>query len=1317
MRKEVNAFFTVLIALMVLGGVTVQAQVIDFEDMTIGDPIDAIGWGTQVAEVADDPVSSGNKVLKFTPNNYNSAPVLEFTLPAGKTLADYPQFKFKAYFQQGDVGWKDIKVEAYQAMPTAQFANVAENAIGTWNRASGASTAWEDITIDITGSAEMTGTVYIAFGINCAATGDQGGSGLTTIWYADNVDLGIEPPPVVGPLTTWGFINGRIGGWKIAVGEAGNANITGDGPPSGWAAIRGALPDTLEATTTDAVVVTGQIEFTGDDLDTWGPLRYGLFYHDSAATVLYAGTDSARWGGKEAGAYGYMFSPNSGTNDKQSGQGGNGTQWAIKGGSPLSTWSGGTMTMGDINPAPARAKITQGIYDFAFSVKDLGDSTNEVRFYMVKQDNSYWFGGTVIDTGYVTTKFNGIVFGKNGGNGAENTTITGVLLTNVNAYLGAPIAVPEKPWSPYYIDAWGTMGGRWGNWRLQKGDFVGDVSMFGDGPPTGSWASVRGAFLEPLEIKTSKAVIVRGSIEFVGDGLDTWGPLRYGFFYHDSAGALQIDSTQAVAGVDTTYYNLAWSGKENLAHGYMFSPQSGTNDLQSGQGGNGTQWAVNGGSPVSTWSGGTMTMGVVMPQPARAKITQGTYDFAMSVQDLGDGTNEVRWYFQKRYTGEQTSYWFGGTAIDTGKVTDKINGIYFAKNPGNGAENTTLTAFNLMEVEVDYGNPIIVTPKPWQPYYISDWGTAPGRWGGWRMQVGEFVGDVSMSGTPARTNWAAVRGGFVEPVEFTTEKAVIVSGSMEVVGDDINVWAPIRYGFFYHDSIGVLQIDSTQAIAGEDTTYYNVTWSGKENYAHGYMFSPNSGTNDRQSGQGGNGTQWSVNGGSWVSTWSGGTMTRGDVMHAPARAIITQGIYNFKMSVHKLPNGSNQVRYYFEKQFTGEQTTYWIGAIFEDPEAVTDKINGFCLGFDNNMGDINCTGYNLTEVQVDYGAPITLTEKPWVDYYIDKWGFSGDNLGGWDLTEGEFVGDVSIGGTSAPTGWSAIRGGFLEPFELSTKANRALIIRGQIELVGGGFQDVGSMRYGLFYSDSAGAVSVDPDLDSNLVWNGTDGAHSGYLFVPPSGSNIASWSNGEGTWGIVANDKWWDITSSNGITLGAPLQDPVEGVAGAGTYDFAISITPQSIGNIVKATLSKTDGTYYWAATHIIPVMAPAQKFNSVAFAINNSTTTQLNLIEIEVARGAHIDRIEDANPELPKVYALKQNYPNPFNPTTTIRFDLPKNSDVNLVVYDLMGREVAKLANGHMNAGYYTINFNAANLPSGVYIYRLKAGNFVSVKKLMLLK
>jgi endo-1,4-beta-xylanase len=95
----------------------------------------------------------------------------------------------------------------------------------------------------------------------------------------------------------------------------------------------------------------------------------------------------------------------------------------------------------------------------------------------------------------------------------------------------------------------------------------------------------------------------------------------------------------------------------------------------------------------------------------------------------------------------------------------------------------------------------------------------------------------------------------------------------------------------------------------------------------------------------------------------------------------------------------------------------------------------------------------------------------------------------------------------------------------------------------------------------------------------------------------------------------------------------------------------------------------------------------------------------------------EDLDAELPMVYSLNQNYPNPFNPTTTIEFALPQNSDVKLVVYDILGRAVANLIDDNLAAGYHRINFNASNLATGVYFYRIKAGDFVSVKKLLLLK
>jgi hypothetical protein len=85
--------------------------------------------------------------------------------------------------------------------------------------------------------------------------------------------------------------------------------------------------------------------------------------------------------------------------------------------------------------------------------------------------------------------------------------------------------------------------------------------------------------------------------------------------------------------------------------------------------------------------------------------------------------------------------------------------------------------------------------------------------------------------------------------------------------------------------------------------------------------------------------------------------------------------------------------------------------------------------------------------------------------------------------------------------------------------------------------------------------------------------------------------------------------------------------------------------------------------------------------------------------------------------YSLSNNYPNPFNPSTKITYTLPERGNVSLKVYDLLGGEVAQLVNGEIEAGSYDISFNAVNLPSGIYFYKLQAGSFIETKKMILLK
>ena len=89
----------------------------------------------------------------------------------------------------------------------------------------------------------------------------------------------------------------------------------------------------------------------------------------------------------------------------------------------------------------------------------------------------------------------------------------------------------------------------------------------------------------------------------------------------------------------------------------------------------------------------------------------------------------------------------------------------------------------------------------------------------------------------------------------------------------------------------------------------------------------------------------------------------------------------------------------------------------------------------------------------------------------------------------------------------------------------------------------------------------------------------------------------------------------------------------------------------------------------------------------------------------------------LPSDYSLKQNYPNPFNPSTIISYQLPVANDVRLDVFDMLGRRVATLVNSRMDAGTHEVQFDAANLASGVYMYRLQAGSFTQTKRLTLIK
>jgi hypothetical protein len=105
-----------------------------------------------------------------------------------------------------------------------------------------------------------------------------------------------------------------------------------------------------------------------------------------------------------------------------------------------------------------------------------------------------------------------------------------------------------------------------------------------------------------------------------------------------------------------------------------------------------------------------------------------------------------------------------------------------------------------------------------------------------------------------------------------------------------------------------------------------------------------------------------------------------------------------------------------------------------------------------------------------------------------------------------------------------------------------------------------------------------------------------------------------------------------------------------------------------------------------------------------------------------YTDVKEENNQEIPSQFSLNQNYPNPFNPETKLEFDLPKNCHVKLDIYNILGRKIRTLFDEYLSAGYKTINWdgkddNGNEVPTGIYFYRIKAGEFTQAKKMILLK
>jgi hypothetical protein len=122
------------------------------------------------------------------------------------------------------------------------------------------------------------------------------------------------------------------------------------------------------------------------------------------------------------------------------------------------------------------------------------------------------------------------------------------------------------------------------------------------------------------------------------------------------------------------------------------------------------------------------------------------------------------------------------------------------------------------------------------------------------------------------------------------------------------------------------------------------------------------------------------------------------------------------------------------------------------------------------------------------------------------------------------------------------------------------------------------------------------------------------------------------------------------------------------------------------------------------------------AYDVNGDSIRSSNVHAIRL-RLIRTTSVDDNFVGIPDKFIVYQNYPNPFNPATKIRFELPEDADVTVEVYNVVGEKVKTLLNGNMKKGYHEVIFDAAGLQSGVYFYKVNAGKYSSVKKMLLIK
>ncbi len=263
--------------------------------------------------------------------------------------------------------------------------------------------------------------------------------------------------------------------------------------------------------------------------------------------------------------------------------------------------------------------------------------------------------------------------------------------------------------------------------------------------------------------------------------------------------------------------------------------------------------------------------------------------------------------------------------------------------------------------------------------------------------------------------------------------------------------------------------------------------------------------------------------------------------------------------------------------------------------------------------------------------------------------------------------------------------------------------------------------------------SEDPVSGPGREWavrdSGTNYIGTNSLLVAQAHNSVRAltipWSAGD----PVAND--WVFTDTFTVMAGDTLAfwmllgSPEGFQPYLDTMQVWISLAQAPGAEISKlATIKSNDSAGVPLATnvwtkHTFVLSSFAGQNICVAFRYYMNTSVDgfwCNIDDVFIGNRSYVG-INPIGTNLPKNYALGQNYPNPFNPTTKIKFDLPRNSQVRLEVYNNLGQLVKVLHDGYTKAGYYETQFDGSGLSSGMYYYRLSTPEYVETKKMILVK